>query len=53
VGLNVHVVNGLAPDVPIAETYRGVLPFLASDALRMALVLALPSTALWLVDVLV
>ena len=29
VGLNVYVVNGMAKDVPIAESYRGVMPFLA------------------------
>ncbi len=28
VGLNVYVVNGMAKDVPIAESYRGVMPFL-------------------------
>ncbi len=49
VGLNVYVVNGMAEGVPIAESYRGVLPFLASDALRMALVLVFPPVALWLV----
>jgi TRAP-type C4-dicarboxylate transport system permease large subunit len=42
VGLNVYVVNSLARDVPMSETYRGVLPFLASDAIRLALLLAFP-----------
>ena len=49
VGLNVYVVNGMAEGVPIAESYRGVLPFLASDALRMLLLLVFPPVALWLV----
>ncbi|MEO8081084.1 MAG: TRAP transporter large permease [Caldimonas sp.] len=49
VGLNVYVVNGMAEGVPIAESYRGVLPFLASDALRMVLLLLYPPVALWLV----
>jgi TRAP-type C4-dicarboxylate transport system permease large subunit len=35
VGLNVYVVNNLARDVPMAETYKGVFPFLAWDALRV------------------
>ena len=34
VGLNVYVVNGMAKDVPIAESYRGVMPFLISDMIR-------------------
>ncbi len=49
VGLNVYVVNGLARDVPIAESYRGVLPFLASDVLRTLLLLFFPAVSLWLV----
>ncbi len=49
VGLNVYVVNGMAKDVPIAESYRGVLPFLASDTLRTLLLLFFPGISLWLV----
>ena len=49
VGLNVYVVNGITKDVPIVETYKGVLPFLASDALRVLLVLLFPSLSLALV----
>jgi C4-dicarboxylate transporter DctM subunit len=49
VGLNVYVVNGLAKDVPIAESYRGVMPFLVSDVLRTALLLTFPPITLWLV----
>jgi C4-dicarboxylate transporter DctM subunit len=36
VGLNVYVMNGLARDVPMAETYKGVLPFLLADLMRLA-----------------
>ncbi len=50
VGLNVYVVNGMAKDVPIAESYKGVMPFLASDVLRTALLLTFPSITLWLVQ---
>ncbi|MFZ9406380.1 MAG: TRAP transporter large permease [Burkholderiaceae bacterium] len=53
VGLNVYVINGLAKDVPISESYRGVVPFLISDALRTLLLLAFPPISLWLVGVLV
>jgi len=49
VGLNVYVIHGLARDVPMRETYRGVLPFLASDAVRIALVLLFPALSLFLV----
>ncbi len=46
VGLNVYVVNSIARDVPMAETYKGVWPFLASDVLRMLLLLFFPSLTL-------
>lgn len=49
VGLNVYIVNGLAKDVPMGETYRGVMPFLASDVLRTMLFLFFPIIPLWLV----
>jgi tripartite ATP-independent transporter DctM subunit len=50
VGLNVYVVNRMARDVPIAESYRGVLPFLVADVLRTLLLLAFPAISLWLVQ---
>jgi len=50
VGLNVYVVNGMARNVPIGESYRGVMPFLASDTLRLLLLIAFPPISLWLVQ---
>ena len=49
VGLNVYVVNALAKDVPISESYKGVMPFLISDVFRTVLLLFFPSISLWLV----
>ncbi|WP_077036579.1 TRAP transporter large permease [Pelomonas sp. KK5] len=49
VGMNVYIINRLARDVPLSETFKGVMPFLASDLLRIALLLAFPSIALVLV----
>jgi tripartite ATP-independent transporter DctM subunit len=49
VGLNVYVVNNLAREVPMAETYRGVLPFLTWDALRVLLLALFPLISLQLV----
>jgi TRAP-type C4-dicarboxylate transport system permease large subunit len=42
VGLNVFVINKLAGDVPMAETFRGVVPFLISDFMRVAILLVFP-----------
>ena len=52
VGLNVYVVNNLARDVPMSETYKGVFAFLAWDALRVILLLWFPLLSLGLVTLL-
>jgi TRAP-type C4-dicarboxylate transport system permease large subunit len=49
IGLNVFVIAGLARGTPLSAIYRGVLPFLLADLLRLALVVAFPGLALWLV----
>ncbi len=49
VGLNLFVVNNMAADVPIKETYRGVLPFVVTDFARVLLLVIFPSITLSLV----
>ncbi len=49
IGLNVFVVSAIARDVPIAATYRGVLPFVAADVIRLAMLTAFPGISLLLV----
>ena len=49
VGLNLFVINAMAKDVSIGETYRGVLPFILSDIARIVLLVAFPSVTLVLV----
>jgi C4-dicarboxylate transporter, DctM subunit len=48
VGLNVFVINSLSKDVPMIDTFRGVMPFLVSDIIRLALVMAFPAMCLFL-----
>ena len=50
VGLNVYVVNGMAKDVPLSESYKGIMPFLISDTLRTLLLLFFPGITLFLVQ---
>ncbi len=52
IGLNVFVISSIAKTVPITRTYAGVLPFIAADILRLALVVAFPSLALIIVRLL-
>jgi len=49
VGLNVYVVNSIAGEVSMRETYRGVMPFLVWDVLRLTLMLFFPVLTLGLV----
>jgi len=48
VGMNVFVIHGLARDIPLGETFRGLLPFLAIELIRVALLFAIPGLVLWL-----
>jgi C4-dicarboxylate transporter DctM subunit len=46
-GLNVYVLSSVAK-VPVEDAFRGVTPFFAVDVLTLALLVAVPSIALWL-----
>jgi len=48
VGLNVFIISALAKDVPISETFRGVMPFFGIELFRVALIVAVPGLCLWL-----
>jgi TRAP-type C4-dicarboxylate transport system permease large subunit len=47
-GLNVFVLKGLAPDVPMQTVFKGVTPFVCADLLKLAMLVLLPGLALWL-----
>jgi C4-dicarboxylate transporter, DctM subunit len=49
VGMNVYIINRLANKVPLTETFKGVMPFLLSDFLRIAVLLFFPVLSLILV----
>ncbi|MSQ53235.1 MAG: TRAP transporter large permease [Betaproteobacteria bacterium] len=48
IGMNVFVIHGIAPQVPLIAIYRGVTPYIASNLLRLAILLAFPALCLWL-----
>ncbi|PZR92523.1 MAG: C4-dicarboxylate ABC transporter permease [Stutzerimonas stutzeri] len=52
IGLNVFVVASLARDVPVTRIYRGVLPFVGADVIRLAICVAFPALSLYLVRLL-
>jgi tripartite ATP-independent transporter DctM subunit len=47
VGMNLFVIQSMAPDIHIRDTYRGVMPFVASDLLRVVLLVAFPVITLF------
>ncbi|SMX23958.1 TRAP transporter large permease [Boseongicola aestuarii] len=48
VGLNVFVVKGVAPHVPLSEVYWGILPFWLAMGVCVILLVAFPDIALFL-----
>ncbi len=52
VGLNVFVINSMAKDVPMLETFKGVVPFITSDFIRVAIIIAFPVITLILPELL-
>jgi C4-dicarboxylate transporter DctM subunit len=50
VGMNVFVINSLANDVPMKETFRLVMPFLASDLLRITAIVFFPGVVLFVLN---
>ena len=52
IGLNVFVISAIARTIPISAIYRGVLPFIVADVVRLGLCVAFPVLSLWLVRLL-
>ena len=47
VGMNLFVINSMARDTPITQTYRAILPFVTSDFIRTAILVAFPGITLF------
>jgi C4-dicarboxylate transporter DctM subunit len=47
VGMNVFIINSMAKDVPMKDTFKFVMPFLASDLLRITAIVFFPSIVLF------
>ncbi len=49
VGMNLFVINSMAKDIPIIQTFRGVFPFVMTDLIRVAILTAFPAITLFAV----
>jgi len=48
VGMNVFVIKSVVPEASFSTIFRGVSPFVATDILRLLVLVAFPAIALWL-----
>jgi C4-dicarboxylate transporter, DctM subunit len=48
VGMNVFIIKGMAPEVPLSKIYKGVLPFVIAQILLITLIVFVPEIATWL-----
>ena len=50
VGLNLYVINGIAPDISLGTILKGALPFMLAMVLGIVILCIFPSIATWLPD---
>ncbi|MSQ70241.1 MAG: TRAP transporter large permease subunit [Betaproteobacteria bacterium] len=50
-GLNLFVMKSMVPDVPLTAIFRGVMPFVIADTIKVILLIAFPALVLWLPSV--
>jgi C4-dicarboxylate transporter DctM subunit len=48
IGMNVFVINSIARDVPLQTIYKGVMPFIVVDLVRLVLLVTFPWLSLFL-----
>jgi C4-dicarboxylate transporter DctM subunit len=48
IGMNVFVINSIARDVPLQTIYKGVMPFIVVDLIRLVLLVTFPWLSLFL-----
>jgi TRAP-type C4-dicarboxylate transport system permease large subunit len=48
VGMNVYVINSIVPETSLVTIFRGVAPFILTDLVRLALLVAFPWIVLFL-----
>ncbi|MCO6381494.1 MAG: TRAP transporter large permease [Vannielia sp.] len=48
IGMNIFIIRSVNPEIPTTTIFKGVLPFVAADVLRLALILLFPALVLFL-----
>ncbi len=50
IGMNIFVIKGMMPSVPLGAIYRGVIPFVLAQIVLIVIVFLLPDLVTWLPD---
>ena len=48
VGINVYIIKGMVPEVPIEKIFKGVFPFIVGDFVSLVILIAIPQISLFL-----
>ncbi|MFK7871097.1 MAG: TRAP transporter large permease [Roseobacter sp.] len=49
VGMNLFIISAIAKDIPTSAIFKGTVPFIASEFVRIALLIFFPALSFWLV----
>jgi tripartite ATP-independent transporter DctM subunit len=47
-GLNVYVLRSITPEVPLGTVFKGVMPFVLADLVKLVILVLIPQLVLWL-----
>jgi tripartite ATP-independent transporter DctM subunit len=50
VGLNLFIISSMARDIATRQVFRGAVPFIIAELVRISVIVALPALTFWLVD---
>ncbi|KJZ19038.1 TRAP transporter large permease [Loktanella sp. S4079] len=50
VGMNLFVISAMAKDIPMTQIFRGTIPFIIAEFVRIAILISFPVLSYWLVD---
>jgi tripartite ATP-independent transporter DctM subunit len=53
IGLNCFVVNGVRPDIPLSDVFKGIWPFVVADFITVGVLIAFPGIVLFLPEMMI
>ncbi len=53
VGINDYVIKGVAPEIPLNDIFKGIIPFLVMEFIVIVILMIFPGIALWLPEIMI